>query len=117
MNTDKFYAEAIANEYAIKDTRKVIQLKKLDARAKLPATIFTYTFGIIAALIFGCGMCLAMNVIGPMSNGTMAIGIVIGIVGMALMGINYPIYKKMLENGKKKYATDIIRLAKEISEE
>lgn len=117
MNTDKIYAEAIANEYAVKDTRKVIQLKKLDARAKLPATIFTYTFGIIAALVFGLGMCLAMGVIGSTSNGTMAIGLVIGIAGMALMGINYPIYKKILENGKKKYATDIIRLAKEISEE
>ena len=45
-----------------------------------------------------------------------AVGIVIGVVGIALVSVNYPIYKKMLENGKKKYAADIIRLAKEISE-
>lgn len=56
MNTDKIYAEQLANEYAPKDTSKVVALRKLDARAKLPATIFTYTFGIIAALVTGVGM-------------------------------------------------------------
>lgn len=117
MNTDKIYAESIANEYAVKDTRKVVQLKKLDAKAKRPASIFTYTFGIIAALIFGTGMCLSMKVIGDGSSLMTVIGVVVGIVGMILAGINYPIYKKILENGKKKYSSDIIRLAKEISEE
>ena len=33
------------------------------------------------------------------------------------MGVNYPIYKRMLENGKKKYAFEIMELAKEISEQ
>lgn len=60
MNTDKIYAEQLANEYAPKNDSKVIALRKLDARAKLPATIFTYTFGIISALITGIGMCLSM---------------------------------------------------------
>ena len=50
MNTDKIFAESIANEYAPKDTSKVMALKKLDARAKLPAAIFTYSFGIIISL-------------------------------------------------------------------
>jgi len=59
MNTDKIYAEQLANEYAPKDTSKVIALRKLDARAKLPATIFTYTFGMAASLITGVGMCLS----------------------------------------------------------
>ena len=116
MNTDKIYAEQLANEYAPKDTSKVVALKKLDARAKLPATIFTYTFGIIAALITGVGMCLSMNVIGNGSTAMFVVGIVIGIIGLAGMGINYPIYKKMLANGKQKYAYDIIQLAREISD-
>ena len=51
MNTDKIYAEQLANEYAPKDTSKVVALRKLDARAKLPATVFTYTFGIVSALV------------------------------------------------------------------
>ena len=115
MNTDKIFAESIANEYAPKDNSKIVALRKLDRRAKLPATIFTYTWGIISALVFGTGMCLGMQVIGSGITG-MVIGIVVGIVGMIGCGVNYPIYKKMLENGKKKYAYEIVQLAREISE-
>lgn len=113
MNTDKIYAEQLANEYAPKDTSKVIALRKLDARAKLPATVFTYSFGIISALILGVGMCLTMGQIGSGTTGSFVLGIVIGMIGM---GVNYPIYKRILENGKKKYAFEIMELAKEISE-
>ena len=116
MNTDKIYAEQLANEYAPKDTSKVVALRKLDAKAKRPANIFTYTFGIIAALIFGTGMCLAMGQIGSGTTGSLVLGILVGIVGMAAMGVNYPIYKKLLANGKQKYAFEIMELAKEISE-
>lgn len=116
MNTDKLYAEQIANEYAPKDTSKVVALRKLDAKAKRPANIFTYTFGIVCALIFGTGMCLAMGQIGSGTTGSFVLGIIVGIVGMAGMGVNYPIYKKLLEKGKQKYAFEIIELAKEISE-
>ena len=116
MNTDKIYAEQLANEYAPKDTSMVVALRKLDARAKLPATIFTYTFGIIAALVTGVGMCFSMNVIGSGTTTMFVLGVIVGIVGLAGMGINYPIYKKMLAKGKQKYAYEIIELAKEISE-
>ena len=117
MNTDKIYAEAIANEYAPKDTSKVVALKKLDRKAKSKANIFAYTFGIMMTLVLGVGMCLAMKVIGDGSALMMAAGIVVGMIGIAGVGINYPVYKKMLENGKKQYAFEIIQLAKEISEE
>ena len=115
MNTDKIFAESIAKEYAPKDHSKIIALRKLDNKAKLPATVFTYTWGIISALIFGTGMCFAMQVIGSGIAG-MLLGIVVGIIGMIGCGVNYPIYKKMLENGKKKYAFEIVELAREISE-
>ena len=116
MNTDKIFAESIAREYAPKDSSKIKALRKLDRKAKLPATIFTYTWGIIFALVFGTGMCLGMQVIGSGITG-MVIGIVIGIIGMIGCGVNYPIYNKILENGKKKYAYEIVELAREISEE
>ena len=115
MNTDKIYAESIAKEYAPKDKSKIIALRKLDAKAKLPATIFTYTWGIISALVFGTGLCLGMQVIGSGIAG-MVIGIIVGIIGMIGCGVNYPIYTKMLEKGKKKYAYEIVELAREISE-
>ena len=116
MNTDKIYAEHLANEYAPKDTSKVVALRKLDAKAKRPANICAYTLGVIAALVFGVGMCLAMGQIGAGGTGAMILGIVIGLIGMAGMSVNYPIYKKLLANGKQKYAFEIMELAKEISE-
>ena len=93
MNTDKIYAEQLANEYAPKDTSKVVALRKLDAKAKLPAEIFAYSFGILASLILGLGMCLSMKLIG----------------GGA--------YKRFLASGKRKYAFEIMELARNISEE
>ena len=115
MNTDKILAEAIAKDYAPKDNSKIVALKKLDKKAKLPATIFTYTFGVISALIVGTGMCLAMQIIGS-GVVPMVAGIVIGIIGFVFCGINYPIYKRMLERDKAKYAYEIVELAREISE-
>ena len=58
MNTDKIYAEAIVNEYSKKSASKVVALKKLDRKAKAPAEIFAYSFGIVSALLLGVGMCL-----------------------------------------------------------
>ena len=115
MNTDKIITESIAKDYAPKDNSKIVALKKLDNRAKLPATIFTYSCGIVSALVFGTGMCLAMQVIGSGIFGVV-LGIIIGLIGLFGCGVNYPIYKKMLEKGKSKYAYEIVQLAREISE-
>ena len=117
MNTDKIFAETLANEYAPKSASKVVALKKLDRKAKNPANIFAYTFGVVMCLLFGVGMCLGMKVIGPATIGFFVLGIVLGIIGIIGMAINYNIYKKLLEKGKQKYAFEIIELAKEICEE
>lgn len=95
----------------------MVALRKLDARAKLPATVFTYTFGILTSLVAGVGMCLSMKVIGSGTAAMFVLGIIIGIIGLLGMGVNYPIYKKLLAKGKQKYAFDIMQLAKEISGE
>lgn len=115
MNTDKIYAEQLANEYAPKDTSKVVALRKLDAKAKLPATVFAYSFGIAVSLVTGVGMCLSMGVIGG-STPIFVLGIILSLLGFFGMGINYPIYSKLLKKGKQKYAFEIMELAKEISE-
>ncbi len=117
MNTDKIYAEQIANEYAPKQTSKVKALRRLDAKAKNPANIFAYTFGIISSLVLGTGMSLAMGVIGGGALIMMAIGIIIGCLGIVGVSVNYSIYKKILTKSKNKYASDIIRLANEIANE
>ena len=116
MNTDKIYAEQLVNEYASKDTSKVVALRKLDTKAKLPATVFAYTFGIISALVAGIGLCLSMKVIGSGSAAMFVLGVIVGMIGLLGLGVNYPIYKKLLAQGKQKYAFEIIELAIEISE-
>ena len=68
------------------------------------------------SLVLGIGMCLSMQVLGDGSTVSFVLGIIIGLVGIVGVSVNYPIYKKLLENGKKKYAFDIIELAKQISE-
>ncbi len=117
MNTDKIYAEQIANEYSPKKTTKVVALKKLDQKAKKPAKIFTYTFGVVFSLVIGTGMSLCMGAIGGGSTLSMILGVIVGLIGLVGCSVNYPIYKKVLENSKQKYGSDIIRLAKEITEE
>ena len=111
MNTDKIYAEHIVNEYSKKKESKVIALKKLDRKAKRPAEIFAYTNGIIMTLVLGLGMCLSMKVIGD----AFVLGIIIGLIGLFGIGINYPLYKKILKESKEKYSYDIIKLANEIT--
>lgn len=105
MNMDKIWAESIAKEYAPKDSSKIVALKKLDRKAKLPAEVFAYSFGIGTMLLAGLGMCLAMQVIGA------------GVIGFAGCGVTYPVYKRLLKKGKEKYAHEIVELAKEISAE
>jgi len=92
MNTDKIYAESIAKEYAVKENSKVTALKKLDAKAKKPALIFTYTFGIVSCLMAGLGMSLAMQVLAEGIE-WFILGIVLGLLGFTGCAVNYPIYR------------------------
>ena len=117
MNTDKAYAEKIASEYAPKETRKVVALKKLDNRAKRPANVFAFTFGVRMSLLLGVGMCLSMKVIGDGSTLYTVLGVVVGVIGIVDVSVNYAIYRKLLDNSKKKYSADIIALANQIAAE
>ena len=72
--------------------------------------------GIISSLIAGTGMCFSMQILGR-SVMSMVFGIIVGIIGFIGCSVNYPIYKRMLEKGKSKYAYEIVELARQISEE
>ena len=116
MNTDKIYAEQIANEYSEKETSKVKQLKKLDAKVKNPAYVFAYTFGIVCSLILGTGMSLAMGVIGGGTTMMFILGIIIGCFGILGVSVNYFIYKKILTTRKNHYKYDIMTIVKQITD-
>ena len=107
------YAEKLVKEYSKKGESKLDQLKTLDRKVKTPARVFAYIFGTIAALILGTGMTLAMNIIGG-TTVWMIIGIVVGVIGIVMASINYPIYKKMLGARKEKYAQEILTRSNEL---
>lgn len=65
-------------------------------RAKtLEASVFSYIFGCIAALLLGGGMSLIM--LNQNNFAAFVGGIALGIAGIALCCVNYFIFKKMVE--------------------
>ena len=115
-NDQEFLVQKIRTQYTEKQHTQLDALKALDAKVKKPANIFAYIFGILSAIIMGCGMSLVMTDIGAMlgMSNTMTLGIIIGVVGLLLAVINYPIYKGILSSRKKKYAQQIIALSDEL---
>lgn len=105
----EFEEEKLREEYQIKAKKTNLEeAKRLDRKCKLPVYIFTYTFGILGALILGIGMCLAMNVIGGGTTLMITLGIIIGIIGIAMVSINYPIFTIFLRKRKEKFSSAIL---------
>lgn len=60
-------------------------------------------------------MSLVMTDIGArLGTESMTIGIVVGIAGMLMAIVNYPIYKGILGSRRKKYASEIMKLSDKI---
>ena len=115
-NDQQFMAQKIRTQYMEKEATELDALRELDAKVKRPANVFGYTFGSIAAIIMGAGMSLVMTDIGAIIGitSTMIPGIAIGVVGLGLALINYPIYKGILNSRKKKYGAEILALSEKI---
>lgn len=115
-NDPKFLVQKIRTQYTEKEHTRLDALKELDSKVKKPANVFAYIFGAISAIIMGAGMSLVMTDIGAMigMESTMVPGIAIGVVGLVLAIINYPIHKSILGSRKKKYAGEIIKLSDDI---
>ena len=115
-NDEQFMAEKIRTQYMEKKTTELDALRELDLKAKRPANVFSYIFGSISAIIMGSGMSLIMtDIASKLGLGDMMIpGIVIGVAGLALALINYPLHKGILNSRRKKYAPEIIKLSEKI---
>ena len=111
---EKRYLEKLISNYQDKEMTKVDELKALDKKVKNPVKIFSYIFGSISSLVLGFGMCVAMEVI---LAGLMWVGIIVGLIGILFVSINYPIYKKLLNSRKRKYANEIIELSNNLLNE
>ena len=115
-NDQDFLVQKIRTQYTEKEHTGLDALKELDTKVKRPANVFAYVFGSISAIIMGSGMSLVMTDIAEMVGieNPMLYGIVIGVVGMFMAIINYPIYKGILGSRRKKYADKIIALSDKI---
>ena len=115
-NDKEYLVQKIRTQYTEKEHTELDTLKELDAKVKKPATVFGYTLGCISALVMGAGMSLVMTDIGE-SVGVahpMAVGIVVGVIGLLGAVVNYPIYKSILSGRRKKYSEEIIKLSDSI---
>ena len=107
--------EAIRKKYLPKEEDKMEQLRNLHAMPTRKAQTASLIVGILGALILGTGMSLTMTDIGA-ALGTMALvlGIVIGILGLGMVGLAYPIYNRTLKKERTKIAPEILRLTEEL---
>ena len=115
-NDTEFIIQKIRTQYTENKQTELDELKALDSKVKRPVNVFAYVFGSISAIIMGAGMSLVMTDIGEIVGiaDPMIPGIAIGVVGMILAIINYPIYKAIMKSRKKKYATAILELSEKL---
>ncbi len=110
-------AKKIRKDYIVaeKTNDEFDSLVSLNKKATQKPMIIALITGIIGALIAGLGMSLIMTDLGNKIgvDSSLALGIIIGIAGLFICCINYPLYKKSLKSRKEKYAAEIIRLSDE----
>ncbi len=116
MKDQEFLVQKIRTQYTEKQHTGLDELKALDAKVKKPANIFGYTYGCVSAIVMGTGMSLVMTDIGSVVGlaSAMVPGIAIGVVGLGMALTTYPIYKRILNSRKKKYAPEIMALSEKI---
>ncbi len=107
--------EAIRNKYLPKEADKMEQLRKLHAIPTQKAQATAIAVGVIGALIMGTGMSFAMTDLGAgLGSFAMVLGILVGIVGMVLVALAYPIYNRVLKKERQRIAPEILRLTEEL---
>ena len=118
--SEKSEIEKIRQKYMPKDESesKLETIKRLDASVARAAMAWSLTLGIIGVLVMGFGMCIIMTEIGKylglVGNVGMIVGILIGIVGMAVAAVAYPIYRAIEKRQRERVAPEILRLTEEL---
>ncbi len=116
-NDQEFLVQKIRTQYTEKQHTELDELKALDARVKKPANLFGYLYGSLSAIIMGSGMSLVMTELGSILGiaNAMVPGILVGILGLVMALTTYPIYKRILDSRRKKYASQILELSDKIT--
>ena len=103
----------IRNKYLPKEENKMAQLIRLDKQTERPGTITSLVIGIVGTLGLGFGMSCVL--VWDSSIEVFVTGIIIGILGMGMLGLAYPVYKKITAKERIKVADQILALSKELS--
>ena len=111
--TENEEIQEIRRRYLPQSESKLEELRRLDAQVQNSGMVESLCAGIIGCLIFGLGMCLAMQVIGY-GILSMILGILIGFVGMAGMLVAYPVYRMKQRKAKEKFSPRILELTEEL---
>lgn len=107
--------EAIRKKYLPPEENKMEQLRKLDRSATGKAQAWTIALGVIGTLILGTGMSLCMTELSGFLGGTaMFIGIPVGLVGIVLVALAYPVYNRILKKERQRIAPEVLRLTEEL---
>lgn len=108
----------IREKYQSKEEDGISKLRKMDAKVSQKATAVSLVLGILGALVMGTGMSLVMTDLGGILGLTgvvgMVIGIFIGLIGIILVALAYPVYSKVLKKEREKIASEILRLTEEL---
>lgn len=115
-NDQEYLVRKIRTQYTGKEFTQLDELKALDKHVKAPATGFAWGFGTLAALILGSGMSLVMTDVGAVLGLTHTLipGILVGVVGLVMALLTYPIYRAILAGRRKKYAGEILALSERL---
>lgn len=103
--------EDIRKKYLPKEEDKMETLRRLDRSAEKPGTMAAIIMGVIGSLILGIGMCCTM----VWADSLFILGIVVGILGMTVVALAYPMYKKITKSQREKIAEQILALSAELS--
>ena len=107
--------EEIRKAYLPKEEDKMAELRKLHAIPTQKAQAASLAVGVIGALILGTGMSLCMTELSGFLGGTaMFIGIPVGIAGMVLAALAYPVHNRVLKKEREKIAPEILKLTEEL---
>lgn len=107
--------EEIRKQYLPKEEDKLEQLRRLHSIPTQKAQAASLAVGVIGALILGTGMSLCMTELGAaLGRLALVLGILIGITGLIMVVLAYPLYKRILRKERTRIAPEILRLTDEL---
>ena len=107
--------EAIRKKYLPKEEDKMEQLRRLHYSATQKAQAASIAIGVLGTLILGTGMSLCMTDLGAaLGHLAMVIGILVGVLGLVMVALAYPLYNTVLRKERQRIAPEILRLSEEL---